>query len=293
MSNEIIFKIGCDPEVFFTKRGKFQSAAGVIPGDKHSPHEVLNGAIQVDGLAAEFNTNPCTLYTPSKYLQYGDDEAFNQRVLGVLSNIRQRANEAGYNISQESFAEFDREYYDSLPEDTKELGCDPDFNAYTGEMNEIDRNPELETCRGAAGHIHIGWGNDIPVDHPDHLAICRDAVRALDRWVGLILIAYGDTDIRRRRCYGKAGAFRPKSYGVEYRSPSNWWIWNQKRRKLVFKYAQKCMKDLIGVRNFERVSDEDVQRVMNNELMGSETRKSLAMQYLNRMGVYLSYGRYL
>lgn len=287
MSDEIIFKIGCDPEVFFTKRKEFRSAAGVIPGDKHSPHKVSNGAIQVDGLAAEFNTDPCVLYVPNIIYKKFDFSEFNERVLGVLSNIHQRANEAGYNISQASFAEFDREYYDSLPEDTKELGCDPDFNAYTGEMNEIDRNPELETCRGAAGHIHIGWGNDIPVDHPDHLTICRDAVRALDRWVGLSLIAYGDTDIRRRRCYGKAGAFRPKSYGVEYRSPSNWWIWNQKRRKIVFNYAQKCMKDLSGARQFERVSDEDVQQVMNDELVDSETRKFVAMANLNRMGVYL------
>jgi hypothetical protein len=51
--------IGADPELFvFTRSGKPVSAHDLIPGTKYEPHEVGNGAVQVDGVAAEFNIDP-------------------------------------------------------------------------------------------------------------------------------------------------------------------------------------------------------------------------------------------
>ncbi len=38
-----------------------------------------------------------------------------------------------------------------------------------------------------------------------------------------------DKDTERRGMYGKAGAFRPKPYGVEYRTLSNAWLSNDER----------------------------------------------------------------
>ena len=50
--------VGCDPEVFVAKGGKFISAHGMIPGTKKAPHKVERGAVQVDGMALEFNIDP-------------------------------------------------------------------------------------------------------------------------------------------------------------------------------------------------------------------------------------------
>jgi hypothetical protein len=53
-----MFMIGCDPEIFVKKGGKLIAATGLVPGDKKKPFRVMGGAVQVDGLALEFNTDP-------------------------------------------------------------------------------------------------------------------------------------------------------------------------------------------------------------------------------------------
>ena len=56
--NEMNVMLGCDPEFFIKKNGKFVCAHGIIPGTKRNPHEIDCGAVQVDGYALEFNTLP-------------------------------------------------------------------------------------------------------------------------------------------------------------------------------------------------------------------------------------------
>ena len=56
MNQEIL--IGCDPEVFVKKDGLFKSAHGLIKGDKKNPFKIRSGAVQVDGMALEFNIDP-------------------------------------------------------------------------------------------------------------------------------------------------------------------------------------------------------------------------------------------
>lgn len=48
----------------------------------------------------------------------------------------------------------------------------------------------------------------------------------LDLFLGVPSILL-DKDTERRKMYGKAGAFRSKPYGVEYRVLSNFWIANE------------------------------------------------------------------
>jgi len=49
-----------------------------------------------------------------------------------------------------------------------------------------------------------------------------------------------DTDMRRRELYGAAGAYRPKKYGVEYRTMSNFWLRSPQLMREVHKRAQAC-----------------------------------------------------
>ena len=50
--------LGADPEVFVRHNGVTVSGFNMIPGTKKKPHPVDFGAVQVDGMALEFNIEP-------------------------------------------------------------------------------------------------------------------------------------------------------------------------------------------------------------------------------------------
>ena len=66
-------------------------------------------------------------------------------------------------------------------------------------------------------------------------------VQALDIILGLESVIL-DKDARRKEMYGKAGAFRFKDYGVEYRTLSNFWIKDDNNIKWAFKKTIKAIE---------------------------------------------------
>jgi hypothetical protein len=101
--------------------------------------------------------------------------------------------------------------------------------------------------RYAGGHIHVGSGFDkmdkkameqlvqygytndflnrlkyLIEDENGHLEI----IKTFDLIGGIPLVMLDSTtsSLRRRSKYGKAGCFRPTPYGVEWRTPSCWWL---------------------------------------------------------------------
>lgn len=221
------FKIGADPEFFVKKFGKLVSAYGLIPGSKENPYKVPKGAVQVDGMALEFNIDPAETYSQ-----------FEDNMSTVMSSIIGMV--PGYEIFVEPVADFGLEYIEAQPKEAKELGCSPDFNAYTKQANP---RPNADTpFRTASGHVHIGWTTQ-PVDINDegHLEACRALTKSLDVWLGLPSLVW-DQDDRRRTLYGAAGAFRPKPYGMEYRVLSNKWITDPLLRKTVYHNTIKAIE---------------------------------------------------
>jgi len=212
------FKIGADPEFFVKRFGKLQSAYNLIPGTKEAPYKVRGGAVQVDGMALEFNIDPAENYTQ-----------FEDNMSVVLAQITSMI--PGYELFVEPVADFGLDYIRKQPKEASELGCSPDFNAYTKEANP---RPDADTpFRTASGHIHIGWTNGVDINDPGHLEACRTLTKMLDLYVGAPSLVW-DNDDRRRSLYGAAGAFRPKHYGMEYRVLSNKWINNPLLRKTVY-----------------------------------------------------------
>lgn len=222
--------IGADPEVFVSKAGKAVSAFGLIPGTKETPHRVNKGAVQVDGMALEFNIDPAS-----------SEDEFSENMAIVMDQLQQMV--PGHIFYKNCVARFDPKYMASQPEEALELGCDPDYNAYTGQANpRPDGNVSFRT---AGGHVHVGWGQDIPVEDAEHQEACQMLARELDFYLGLPSLAW-DKNTERRNMYGKAGAYRAKSYGMEYRSLSNAWLANDDRIRFVYRMTRRAVENLMN-----------------------------------------------
>lgn len=206
--------VGTDPEffVFDKKSGINCSAHDLVPGDKDKPHKLEFGAVQADGTAIEMNITPAE--TAAQFKEYN---------MKVLDQIRKMVPE-NYEFKYTPTVHYDAKYFESIPKASKELGCNPDWNAWEDKINP---RPEPkgadEFMRSGAGHFHIGWTKDADVQDDSHRYDCRTIVKGLDQLV-LPWMKLFDDNKDRARLYGKPGAMRYKPYGVEWRTPSNAWL---------------------------------------------------------------------
>lgn len=238
--------VGCDPEVFVKQKGKFLSAFGLIKGDKKNPQKVRRGAVQVDGMALEFNIDPAAT-----------EDEFCINVQDVFAQMKLMVPK--YEVVAVPCAHFDAAYLKTQPKEALELGCDPDYNAWTGLAN--DRPDGDRPMRTASGHVHIGWTDGMDKDDPSHVHQARLAGQQLDFYLGLPSLMYDD-DTERREMYGKSGAIRFKPYGVEYRTLSNAWLNSEKLMRWVFRAAVKGMNELMnGNALVEKYGD--IQSIIN------------------------------
>jgi Phage phiEco32-like COOH.NH2 ligase-type 2 len=226
--------VGADPELFMTHpdNGSFISAHDRIPGTKAEPFKVPFGAIQVDGTALEFNIDPAATV-----------EQFVSNIKSVRATLEGYV--PGYNVVAEPVAIYDRDYFTwEVPGYAQELGCDPDYNGWT-----MDRNPRPdpggEPVRTASGHVHIGWTDGRDPKGKDHFAECARVARQMDYYLGIHSLLW-DKDPTRRLLYGKAGAFRAKPYGMEYRVMSNRWLTSEDLMRWVYNSVQVGMTDALA-----------------------------------------------
>ena len=105
------------------------------------------------------------------------------------------------------------------------FGCSADLDAHAGGAihppitQKYLQDVGLKNHRFAGGHVHLGI--DPWPDIPKHIA-----VQFLDLFIGIPNRAkearlYGKS--HRDSLYGRLGNYRETSYGIEYRTPSNYW----------------------------------------------------------------------
>ena len=122
------------------------------------------------------------------------------------------------------------------------------------------------------GHISIGWDN--PTQEQQ-----LDMVKAMDATVGLESVLL-DFDTERKKLYGKAGCFRFREYGIEYRSLSNFWIKSDESLKWSWDTTMKA----IELVNSDKI--EEVKELGNYIVEAINTNnKELAQELLNKIEV--------
>lgn len=249
------FLIGSDPELFVMKGEEYLSAHGMIPGDKKNPHLVTDGAVQVDGMALEFNTNPAE-----------NEEQWVYNLSSVMAELCAMVPE--FEVVAHPVAKFTPEYMEQQPEEALELGCDPDFNAWHDGAEYTKPNACLP-MRTGAGHVHIGWTKDANLGDAGHVLMCHQLVRQLDFYLGLPSLLFDD-NVERRSMYGKAGCHRVKTYGVEYRVLSNKWVGDEHLQRWVFRATHEAINQLLKGNDLAKkwgnieniINNSDVERAL-------------------------------
>ena len=226
--------LGCDPEIYLRNKvtKDFVSAFGLFPGTKKEPYAVDKGAIQVDGMALEFNIHPATTM-----------DEFTTNIETVLKQAKEMTEKIDKDLEFvfEPCVDIDPMYFALQPLDCKILGCDPDYDEL-GEQKTPPEGMQDLPFRTFSGHIHIGWrdgGDPYSITHFDD---CKFLAKAFKNVPGYTPIT--PQEKRRSNFYGRPGSFRPKTYGVELRSPSNRWVATRKGREDMFKITYRTMIDL-------------------------------------------------
>lgn len=236
--------VGADIELFLLHRAQNEivSAEGYVPGTKHEPFNFdpsnKHFAVSLDNVAAEFCIPPVS-----------DKEAWIAYLNKSIGYLNASLPEELCTVAQPAAILADK-YLQT--DNAKLFGCDPDYCVWTKSMNERP-NAENSNLRSAGGHIHIGY------DDPN-MDVNEALVKAMDLCVGVPSVIQ-EPDNERKLLYGKAGCFRWKDYGVEYRTVSNYYLQSQALMEWAFDATMRAI-DMVS-------NDEDI------DYMGSEIRYAI------------------
>lgn len=231
-------RLGSDPEVFLVNaQGKPISSIGYINADKWNPHQIPDMpkgyTLQEDNVSLEYGIPPAK-----------DAKAF----IGSINAVMKRSLDYLPNLA------FSKLSCIVFPEDQMEhpmahiFGCEPDFNAWDLKENKKPEPPH-QCMRSAGGHIHVETKKD-PID----------VVRKMDLFLGVPSVLM-DSGEDRKQLYGKAGAHRVKKYGVEYRTLSNFWIFEDRLMQWVWDSTARALDSDIDV---AAQADRILEAINNN-----------------------------
>jgi hypothetical protein len=258
------FTIGTDPEFPLQIGGKYVSAIPYIKGTKKKPHNLnCGGTLQRDNVAVEFAT--AVAQSESDFVNKIQETLIETRSLLPENSMLLATPSAHFNRSELTHKE------------AQEIGCEPDYNAWTGEINEPPTKDFVAgTLRSFGAHIHTG--------HQSLLKgwAKKEMIQIQDYCVGMpsVQLDYSEEAKERRKLYGKAGAYRPTEYGVEYRTLSNFWLKSPDLVKLIYNLTHDSLS-ILNDGGFIHLMDAfppiDVQTSIN------EGRIELAKEGYNRI----------
>lgn len=254
--------VGSDPELFVGRDGQVLTAIGTIGGTKNEPRPVPLGALQEDNVLLEYNIEPAA-----------DFDSFKRNILSVLEEGRKELAKFNLDVIRGLSSHiYEEQILHEAGEAAWVFGCEPDYNGWTRDMNTMPR--DVHPClRTAGGHLHIGFG------HLERVTKSKSAnvIKMCDYLLGLGSVLL-DKDEQRKQLYGKAGACRFKSYGPEYRTLSNFWLFSDELLKWAYDGAVASYERLEDLPVFEKLLPSDrIQNIINT---GNKFEAEAAMKAL-------------
>jgi hypothetical protein len=257
---------GGDPEFFIgDPNGGILNSDKFFPG-KDKPIQVMRsgestpiGKVYFDGIQAELGFSHSTCR-----------ETVIARIALALATAQSKI--AENKIVLKPAARVRKAIIDQADPQARIFGCAPDFNAYTRSVNTPPMDASRHLYRYAGGHVHIGTSSYGKLDSAamkdpeNHLAF----VKAFDLIVSLPLLALDNApgSKLRRTKYGKAGCFRPTPYGLEYRTPSCWWLQSPISASLIFGFMRlswtlSCNKAFDKFMQITKLEEGDIRGIVD------------------------------
>lgn len=245
---------GTDPEAFLMRNGV------VIGSEKVIPKDGLGGLKTVvrDGVQIEFNPGASPMLAT-----LGASISASMRLLSQTL----KAEFPDVSVCFDEMIEVERAELNSLIPENQVLGCAPSKNAYGDRPITVDGKNYRK--RSAGGHLHLGMvGRTTPcvdlydpynyrdgVDERDN-----NIVPLFDIFVGnmAVLLDRDMNQVERRLHYGRAGEYRTPKHGLEYRTPSSFWLRHFCLMDLMFGMANFALSIAIDTRTGGTIEEDEL-----------------------------------
>jgi hypothetical protein len=257
----IAFQLGSDPEFLIIDKTTKQpvSAIRLLPEHGKSNKVQISDDQQMfyDNVLLEFNVKPASTFTE-----------FRENLGKCLSFAEKFLSTKNAKLAMQASTTFPKSECEN-PEASM-FGCDPEYNIYKrspeGLIMRVEPPVVTTTFRTCGGHIHIGHpiattdrsrGGDPPL-----------VVKLMDAFVGstALLLDKDPTSQARRDLYGGAGTHRVASYGLEYRTLSNFWIRSPHLVKIMFQLTRQVIELAISKPDVidNIIAPNELQDIINN-----------------------------
>ena len=258
--------LGSDPEFFFVKKKEMVPSKDVVPektgeGWSRSPKWVIR-----DGFQGELNPASDTCR-----------QSAGSMIALALIEAKSLADKSGHSISFKMGHVVSDKQWKRATKEEKRFGCSPTMNIYSPRSRIV--TGMRERFRAAGGHVHF--------------SLMENQKENLSRLVAVMDIVVGNTCVmidrdpnnaRRRKIYGRAGEYRVKSYGMEYRVLSNFWLRSYTLWSLVSQLGRNAISIEKSGMSEELIARFDMRKIRrainNNDIVLARENFEILKQFL-------------
>jgi hypothetical protein len=252
-----VMTIGSDPEFLLADSEGIKSAIPVLKQDKDNPIDLQDGyKIYYDNTMFEASLPPAT-----------SKEVFRETFRTLFKKMKKVTDMEVIAMPSHDFSLEECSHPGALVS-----GCDPELDAYE---RKSYTPPDFTkgTFRSAGGHIHVGredFGKIEEYDFNEPLLGSdskENMVKLMDVLVGLPLTVIDNSEQskKRKKIYGKAGRFRRTSYGIEYRTLSNYWLSSPELVDFVYELTEKSYNYLFEGKEVKEETSLKVREIINSD----------------------------